>query len=151
MAFISPVARLIPARSNASNRSLKRRTETSISRFVSFVFGAAIAFLCFGGAIEAQVVTVPDTPQIGSSNPITAEPLVPRPTTRPCIVQLFQNLPFDNFTPATFNYTPPASCPGPWAKVVFTADFTVQSGRQFDRTAAFYLGHANILDRKSVV
>jgi len=144
VAFISPVARLIPDRSNASNRSLKRRKETSISRFVSFVFGAAIAFLCFGGVIQAQVVTVPDTPQIGSSNPITAEPLVPRPPTRPCIVQLFQNLPFDNFTPAMFSYAPPASCPGPWAKVVFTADFTVQSGQQFDRTAAFYLGHANI-------
>ena len=35
-------------------------------------------------------------------------------------------------------------CPGPWAKVVFTADFTVTAGRQFDRTAAFYLGHASI-------
>jgi hypothetical protein len=28
--------------------------------------------------------------------------------------------------------------------VVFTADFTVTAGRQYDRTAAFYLGHANI-------
>jgi len=26
---------------------------------------------------------------------------------------------------------------GPWAKVVFTADFTVTAGRQYDRTAAF--------------
>jgi hypothetical protein len=59
-------------------------------------------------------------------------------------VQLFTNLPFADFTPKSFSYTPPSSCPGPWAKVVFTADFTVQSGRQFDRTAAFYLGHANI-------
>jgi Peptide N-acetyl-beta-D-glucosaminyl asparaginase amidase A len=144
MALILPAARRIPDRSNASSCSLKRRKKTSIYRSVSVLFGLAIAFLCFGGVIQAQVVTVPDTPQIGSSNPITAEPLVPRPPTKPCIVQLFQNLPFDNFTPKTFSYTPPASCPGPWAKVVFTADFTVQSGRQFDRTAAFYLGHANI-------
>ena len=28
--------------------------------------------------------------------------------------------------------------------MVFTADFTVTAGRQFDRTAAFYLGHASI-------
>ncbi len=27
---------------------------------------------------------------------------------------------------------------------MFTADFTVTEGRQFDRTAAFYSGHANI-------
>ncbi|HEY1500184.1 MAG TPA: peptide-N4-asparagine amidase [Acidobacteriaceae bacterium] len=94
--------------------------------------------------MSGQVTVVPSTPQVGSSNPATAAPNVPRPHTRPCVVTLFQNLAFDNFTPATFDYTPPASCPGPWAKVVFTADFTVTEGRQFDRTAAFYLGHANI-------
>ncbi len=96
------------------------------------------------GLLQAQVVTVSPTPQVGSLNPSTAAPLVPRPSTKPCVVQLFNNLAFDDFTPATFSYTPPSDCPGPWAKVVFTADFTVQSGNQFDRTAAFYLGHASI-------
>jgi hypothetical protein len=96
------------------------------------------------GAAQAQVVLVPAGPQIGSSNPITAEPAVSRPHARPCVVQLFQNLEFADFTPKSFGYTPPAGCPGPWAKVVFTADFTVTAGRQFDRTAAFYLGHASI-------
>ena len=94
--------------------------------------------------MRAQVVVVSATPQVGSSNPATAEPEVPRPSTTPCIVQLFQNMEFDNYTPGTYDYTPPASCKGPWAKVVFTADFTVTSGTQFDRTAAFYLGQANI-------
>lgn len=93
---------------------------------------------------SAQVVVVPTTPQIGSSNPITAAPLVQRPTTTPCVVPLFNNLAFADFTPKTFSYAPPAGCPGPWAKVVFTADFTVSAGRQYDRTAAFYLGHASI-------
>ncbi|MGH8276465.1 MAG: peptide-N4-asparagine amidase, partial [Steroidobacteraceae bacterium] len=87
---------------------------------------------------------MPPNPQVGSSNPVTAEAPVPRPHSRPCVVRLFQNLEFANFTPKTFSYTPPAGCPGPWAKVVFTADFTVTAGRQFDRTAAFYLGHASI-------
>ena len=96
------------------------------------------------GLVHAQVVIAPTAPQIGSSNPVTAEPPVPRPNTTPCVVPLFANLAFADFTPKVFDYTPPANCPGPWAKVVFTADFTVQSGRQFDRTAAFYLGHANI-------
>ncbi len=104
---------------------------------------ASLAILPVNSA-RAQVVIVPTTPQIGSSNPVTAAPLVPRPNTKPCVVQLFSNLAFDNFTPATFSYAPPANCPGPWSKVVFTADFTVTAGRQFDRTAAFYLGHASI-------
>jgi len=103
----------------------------------------AVSFSCANVAL-AQVVVVPPAPQIGSSNPITAEPPVQRPHTHPCVVQLFDNLAFADFTPKVFNYTPPSACLGPWAKVVFTADFTVTAGRQFDRTAAFYLGHANI-------
>ena len=105
---------------------------------------AAVVLSTFAVATRAQVVLVPSAPQIGSSNPITAAPPVPRPHTKPCIVQLFQNLEFADYTPKTYNFTPPQACPGPWAKVVFTADFTVTAGRQYDRTAAFYLGHANI-------
>lgn len=109
------------------------------------LLASAAAILFTSAALAgAQVVIVPTAPQIGSSNPVTAAPLVPRPHTRPCVVKLFNNLAFADYTPKTFSYTPPAACPGPWAKVVFTADFTVQAGNQFDRTAAFYLGHANI-------
>jgi len=104
----------------------------------------AALLLASACTVNAQVTPVPTYPQVGSSNPITAAPLVPRPHTKPCVVDLFDELPFENFTPATFNYTPPADCPGPWSKVVFTADFTVTAGTQFDRTAAFYLGHANL-------
>ena len=105
---------------------------------------SAMLALALAVMASAQVVVVPPMPQIGSSNPITAAPLVPRPATKPCVVPLFQNLAFADFTPKVFAYAPPAACPGPWAKVVFTADFTVTAGRQFDRTAAFYLGHASI-------
>ena len=104
---------------------------------------AAFAVLS-AGLSSAQVVLAPTTPQVGSSNPVSAEPLVSRPTTKPCTVQLFQNLAFADFNLKSFTYTPPAACPGPWAKVVFTADFTVSAGTQYDRTASFYLGHANI-------
>lgn len=104
---------------------------------------AAFAFACATAAV-AQVVVVPTSPQIGSSNPTTAEPPVARPHTTPCVVPLFNNLAFADFTPKVFNYAPPSACPGPWAKVVFTADFTVSAGRQYDRTAAFYVGRANI-------
>ncbi len=103
----------------------------------------ALSLLC-ATAAPGQVVLAPSTPQIGSSNPVTAEPPVSRPPTQPCVVSLFNNLAFADFTPKTFSYAPPSACAGPWERVVFTADFTVSAGRQFDRTAAFYLGHASI-------
>jgi hypothetical protein len=120
-----------------------------VSLFSLFGRGRSIApvaalLLLSACALRGQVTVVPTYPQVGSSNPITAAPLVPRPHTKPCVVSLFENLAFENYTPATFDYTPPAHCPGPWSKVVFTADFTVTAGTQYDRTAAFYLGHANI-------
>lgn len=105
---------------------------------------SAVALTAASVMAHAQVVIAPSTPQIGSSNPVTAEPTVSRPRTTPCVVQLFQNLKFADFTPKTYNYSPPAGCPGPWSKVIFTADFTVTAGRQYDRSAMFYLGHANI-------
>jgi hypothetical protein len=118
-------------------------TATSSPRVRLACLAIVLSFACVT-AVLAQVVIVPSTPQIGSSNPITVEPGVRRPHTTPCVVQLFSDLAFADFTPKVFGYTPPAACPGPWAKVVFTADFTVSAGRQFDRTAAFYLGHASI-------
>lgn len=122
----------VPLRPSLGQRPL-------IALAVAFTFAFAAA-----GTMHAQVVVVPPIPQIGSSNPATAEPAVTRPNTKPCIVPLFQNLEFADFNLKSFSYTPPASCAGPWAKVVFTADFTVTAGRQYDRTAAFYLGQASI-------
>ena len=43
-----------------------------------------------------------------------------------------------------FTYTPPADCPGPWAKVVLEADINLNAGIQYDRTANFWLGPVNI-------
>jgi hypothetical protein len=93
--------------------------------------------------LPAQVV-VTHGPQIGSSNPITADPPVERPHTHPCTVPLFTNEAFADYNIKDFNYAPPSGCPGPWAKVVFSADFTVTAGRQFDRTAQFLIGNMNI-------
>jgi hypothetical protein len=117
------------------------RTPLGQKRLTALAIAMILSLAC---AMRAQVVVVSPMPQIGSSNPATAEPTVPRPDTKPCIVPLFANLEFADFNLKSFSYTPPASCLGPWAKVVFTADFTVTAGRQFDRTAAFYLGQASI-------
>ena len=93
---------------------------------------------------KAQVVTVPPNPVVGSQNPATAEPLVSRPATTPCVVTLFNNEKFGDYSGHAMSYTPPASCNGAWSKVVLTLDLTVTAGRQFDRTASLYLGNANI-------
>ncbi|MGB8536446.1 MAG: peptide-N4-asparagine amidase [Acidobacteriaceae bacterium] len=96
------------------------------------------------GAAQAQVVIAPSTPQVGSSNPATAEPPVTVPNVKPCTISLLTNAAFNSFSPTTFNYAPPAACPGPWAKVVLTADFTVSEGNQFDRSGWIYLGDVNL-------
>jgi hypothetical protein len=81
---------------------------------------------------------------IGSQNTVTADPPVARPQETPCVVQLFSGFQFVDFSIPSYQYTPPSSCLGPWEKIVFTADFNVTAGRQFDRTAIINLGNVNI-------
>src|SRR5271157_2141034 len=110
------------------------------ARIVSMVC-VALLFVCAGAA---QNYVAPSNPQIGSANNVTANASVPRPGTTPCTVQLFQNLDFSDFNPKYFSYTPPSDCPGPWAAVVLEADWSVDAGRQFDRTAEIWIGGANV-------
>src|ERR1700733_3901787 len=81
---------------------------------------------------------------VGSSLEATADPPVPRPHTKHCEVTLLTNQAFADFNNKTFNFTPPADCPGPWSKVIFTGDFSIQPGVQFDRTGLVFLGNMNI-------
>jgi hypothetical protein len=81
---------------------------------------------------------------IGSSNTVSADPNVTRPSTTPCVVQLFSDAQFYDFNVENFSYVPPADCPGPWAKVVLEADINLNAGIQYDRTANFWLGPTNI-------
>ncbi len=100
--------------------------------------------LLSSSALLAQVVVTPPTPQIGTSQPAPIEPPIAKPSTKPCSVTLLSEQAFANFDNKPLTFTPPTGCAGPWAKVVFSADFTVTAGRQFDRTAKFFLGGANI-------
>ena len=92
--------------------------------------------------LVAQVVPAPVVPQVGSSNPVSPEPNIPRPSTTPCAVTLFSNMAFNDYSAHPITYTP--ACTGPWARVVLTLDFTVTAGRQYDRTGTLYLGNTNI-------
>ncbi len=58
-------------------------------------------------------------PTVGSSNPVSAEPLVTRPSTTPCKVSLFQNLAFNDFN-------------------------TVTQGIQYDRSSQIYLNNVTL-------
>src|SRR4029077_11668818 len=100
-------------------------------------------FLFSACVLSAQLIPSPGL-VIGSANTAFADPPVPRPNTVPCVVQLFNNVAFNNFSPKFFTFLPPAGCPGPWAKVVLSADFSVQAGRQFDRTAEIWIGGVNV-------
>jgi hypothetical protein len=95
-------------------------------------------------AIHSQTTSTVSQYQIGTSLEATADPQVPRPYTKPCVVTLLSNQAFENFNNPTFTYTPPTSCPGPWSRVVFEGDFSIQAGVQFDRTAEVFLGNVDI-------
>ena len=47
--------------------------------------------------VRAQVVIAPAAPQIGSSNPVSADPPVPRPRSKSCTVPLLTNEAFADF------------------------------------------------------
>jgi hypothetical protein len=84
--------------------------------------------------------------QIGTQFTVTADPLVPRPPERPCVVPLFAGYQFAFFSESnqTFEFTPPRDCSGPWEKVVLEANFSENGGIQFDRTAILFLGNVNL-------
>jgi hypothetical protein len=83
-------------------------------------------------------------PTVGSANTATADPGVARPPTTPCRVRLFTDLRFADFSAKSFAYAPPAACTGRWQKVVLEADYSVEAGRQFDRTATLWIGGVNV-------
>jgi hypothetical protein len=109
----------------------------STSRWRALALFAGLSLAASGAALAGE-------PTVGSRDNTTADPSVARPSTTPCTVQLFSNVTFADFSPKPFTYTPPAACPGPWARVVLEADFSVTAGRQFDRTAQIAMGHVNI-------
>jgi hypothetical protein len=106
--------------------------------------GFLTAALLLSYTALAQNYVAPAAPLVGSPQTVTANAPVPRPSTTPCIVVLFKGFDFDDFNPRPFNYTPPANCPGPWAAVIFAADWSVDAGVQYDRTTNIWIGGTNI-------
>src|SRR5580698_7942706 len=113
---------------------------------VSFRTQHAVAVLAVLFALGSYSLAQSLNRQVGTQFTVTADPLVPRPSEQPCKVQLFADYQFAFFSESnqTFQYAPPANCPGPWAAVVLEVDFSENAGQQFDRTASLYLNNTEL-------
>jgi hypothetical protein len=109
---------------------------------VIFVVLLSLIFVRCARAQESSYAA--NQPVIGSSDTVTADPPVAHPNTQPCVVSLFSNLEFADFNIKPFDYTPPAQCEGPWARVILVLDFNETTGNQFDRTAEITIGNVNV-------
>jgi hypothetical protein len=109
--------------------------------------GCLISLACLfpsAAAAQSQFAGTEQSLLVGSSNTATADPAVPRPAIKPCVVPLFSDVAFADFTPKPFAYAPPSGCAGPWSKVVLEADWSITAGNQYDRTANLWIGGANV-------
>lgn len=124
-----------------------------VRRRISGPCGSASGRAAMAGLIVASMVPLAAVAQTDALGNVaeSAPPLV-LPEGRSCSVPLFarenfgdkgENTRMDG-TPKGFEYTPPAACPGPWKKVVLQADFSVDPGHQYDRTASIWLGGVSL-------
>ena len=136
----------IPSRVPRENVSLGEPAmmERFLLRRWTAVFVVLLGLLFVRPAAAQQSAQPASQPVIGSSDTVTADPPVAHPNTKPCVVSLFSNLEFADFNIKPFDYAPPASCAGPWAKVILVLDFNETTGNQFDRTAQVTIGNVNV-------
>jgi hypothetical protein len=108
--------------------------------FARRVFAPALLLFAF----IAVPTFAQDAPVVGSQNTVTADPPVPHPSTTPCVVTLFSNMQFADYSAHPISYTPPSKCSGEWAKVILKGDFSVSAGVQYDRSAKIFLNGVDI-------
>jgi len=109
------------------------------------MFGHRLCGLGLVGLLAAAAYATPAAPvTVGSPDVAVADPGVPTPPGQACVVELFNDISFDDFGTRPYSYTPPAGCGTHWKKVVLQADFSVTAGRQYDRTATLWLGGVNL-------
>ncbi len=117
-------------------------------RMIAPVLIAALSVSALAAVPNAHNLPI----RVGERGVAVANPLVPQPPSRSCVVPLFTHTLFEphgnptamSALPDSFRYTPPANCHGPWSKVVLDANFAVTAGRQYDRTASIWLDGVNL-------
>lgn len=93
----------------------------------------------------ATAIVRPPLPAIGSRDAvIDVAPLVARPTSRSCVVELFARREFLGEAAHPIAFVPPTDCPGPWARIVIENAFDVTAGRQYDRSARLTIAGINL-------
>ncbi|GAA0769826.1 hypothetical protein LRH25_02295 [Ideonella azotifigens] len=80
----------------------------------------------------------------GATGAVVADAPLPRPTSTPCTITLYSGMTYSGFDAHAFAYPGSGACTGKFAKVVLEADFSVNAGRQFDRTALISIGGVNL-------
>ena len=80
----------------------------------------------------------------GATGVVVADARLARPATTPCTVTLYSGMTYSGFDAHPFAYAGAGACSGKYAKVVLEADFSVNAGRQFDRTALISIGGVNL-------
>jgi hypothetical protein len=109
------------------------------TKLLALALGIASAVLL--GALPAGAGN-----EVSYQDPLTAVQPITRPPTPSCTVTVMQDFAF-NSSAGQGVYdgmlAPPATCPGPWSKVVL--DFTGRvAGRQFDRLMNVWVGGAQV-------
>ncbi|GAA1906723.1 hypothetical protein GCM10009814_40130 [Lapillicoccus jejuensis] len=127
----------------SSVTAVTRRTRRLVVLAAVAVVLTALTGLASAPAVSAAAPTPPS--QYGDSwdNPRTPEPPVAVPATRRCTERVVDH-PFADFDVYHHQHVPPASCPGPWSKVVLRLDGSV-AGRQFDRLGYVDIGGVRAL------
>jgi hypothetical protein len=80
----------------------------------------------------------------GAKGVVSADAPLPRPATAPCTIELYSGMTYSGFDAHAFAYPGSGACAGSVAKVVLEVDFSVNTGRQFDRTAMISIGGVNL-------
>ena len=114
-----------------------------LPRFRGLLFATLSVAIALPLSAQSKSPLYP-TLSTGTSLEATADPNIARPNTKHCEVTLLDNQAFADFSNKDFSFTPPSDCKGPWSKVILTADFSIQPGVQFDRTAQLFFGGVNI-------
>jgi hypothetical protein len=109
------------------------RIASMLRRFSSLPGGLALALAALLPATGASAFAV------GTQDEAVIEPPVAHPDETPCTVALATGAVF-GANPVSFDFAPPAACPGPWATVVLTLDISLDAGIQFDRSGQLFLG-----------
>jgi hypothetical protein len=97
------------------------------------------------GSIWSGIAGAALPPSEAGADPLQVEPRVPRAAGTPCVVEMTRNFLIPELWYwSSFVYTPPTSCPGPYAKITLVVELTGprQSG-QPSSTIQFFLGALN--------